>query len=179
MKIQVPRSYVYSDQAADYLKRKGFKIEYLKNFSDDSSRSFLIPLIDEKSQATCLEYCEVLDEDLFVQNSKSLMGLGPQQRHLEPEIRELEFSDLKSVEHENSVYQLSSCIFKKNFKNEPWQTFLNISKAWSLAAVHLKCHNFQTCEQISGGFDRYYDFNGKAYGLIHMGSTSFDLLISE
>lgn len=178
MFIKAPRSYISSDQALTFISNCGFKLLRPTNSEDDGTHRALLPLRDPSGAMIALEFCEILDEVLFA--SKEIYG-----RHfrhdgtpLQAHWIELDSQQITPLAHPNGVDRYVGACLLESLQDEPWAQYLRIRKSFSLAAVHLQCQNLETCRAFQN-FDREYQIGSRKFGLLHLGPTSFDLLIEE
>lgn len=178
MFLRVPRSYIASDQALNFISNWGFHLTYPEISTEDGTKKALLTLEDHEGAPMALEFCEILDEVLFA--NKEPYGKQFLNKHspLQTHWSEIPLAQASFSVHPNTVYCFSKALLLESLTQEPWAEYLRIRKNSSLAAVHLFCRDLHACRHFQN-FDREYQIGSRKLGLIHLGPSSFDLLIEE
>ena len=165
MNLNIPCGYVFSEQPFTFLKECGFNLT-TEDLPKQGCRRAFISLQDTNSKPTGLVFYEILDERLFhFENSKPHFSseniLYPGKPH-----------------HENSAFSLIDIVDSSHPLSEPWMPYLTIRKYPGLLAVILACDNFAKARSLAD-FHKEFTFQGKNYGVIHLGPNCFDIILTE
>lgn len=169
MKCKRPRAYIFSDQAVNYLGSFGFNV-VIEEMLDHGYRRVSIPLIGPQGEPSALEFIEILDEVLYFAQEK--------EKKIVPSLLVQEVLEGESVAHPNGVFKWSGSIDSSSMQLAPWNDFLRLAKSEGLVAIILECKDINLVKSFNF-FHREFVFQSHAYGLIHLGPSSFDLLIKD
>lgn len=177
MKIKIPQAYFYSDQPLNYLKDSGFSVQ-VEDHPDQGCRIARIPLKTSEGQVSGLKFITILDEDLFINKNFSSKRADRSQIQIDPHLDEDDVALMKDQNHDNTATQLLNIVDLESLSNEPWADFLVLRKNPGLAAVVLACSDYEKAKSF-GKFHKEFVFESRKYGIIHLGSNSFDILITQ
>ena len=153
--------YLFTEASIDELKEKGF--DFIEGAPSEGCRIFSIPL----GGSSGFQFHVVLDEEAYRRSH--------QVEHFYPFLSEHE--NKSAMAQKNSVYGIQEVLTRKNIEPGPLHNYLLIRKPGKIWALHLKCQDFDLFCQMAKP-DKIFTWQEKPAALIHLGPTSFDLVVT-
>jgi len=149
------------------LKDKGFVFEVFDDLESEGSFTALFAF-ESATGPSGFKIVEIVEEEKYLQKhpTKKL------EVHLEDEPRPLKYLD-----HKNSCHEFLGVLKPKELPEGELRTYLAIRKPGEIAAVRLSCRDWQQFLNIAKP-ERIFETAQGPLGLIHLGTTSFDILVS-
>lgn len=155
--------FLFSQASIEELIERGF--DFIEDPAPEGFRIFKVILNDSEG----FQFHVISDENLYRQSHPV--------EHFAPFLSEFSPSG-GSKKQGNTVYRLEEILTEKNLADGDLYNYLRIRKLGGVWALHLNCENFEVfCQRAKP--DKFYDLHGKPAALIHLGPSSFDLLITE
>lgn len=160
--------FTFTETLIDELTRSGFK--FIRNDSTlkNGYYEYLCILNPIADLPQALEIREVVDEVVYFANKNK--------KDFSPFISELPL-DIPAAIHENTVYQVKNILDESMIDGE-LKFFLKIRKTHSIWALEIGCKDLNKFMKLADSA-LTFNWNNKKAALIHLGTSCFDLLVTE
>lgn len=166
--MELAVGYVFTSSLIEDLQQRGFELTGVNSIP--GCHRFVCKLAGD-GVLSGFELREVLEEELYFK------GREPKDFH--------PFVDKNSkipnggfAEQPNSVVKFRKCLWLDQMESNDLKQYLSIRKVFGLCALWLECTDWERFQRMAKP-DRIFMWNETNAGLIHLGPSSFDLVITK
>lgn len=166
--MELAVGFVFTSSLIEDLQQRGFALATLNSIP--GCHRFVCRLAGD-GVLSGFELREVLEEELYFK--------GRETKDFHPFVDKcLEIPKGNFAEQFNSVVNFRKCLWLDQMESSDLKQYLSIRKVFGLCALWLECADWERF-QATAKPDRIFMWNETKAGLIHLGPSSFDLVVTK